>query len=128
MLSRPVDRKSGYGLGSLGDVTDISIPTVDYGPSLAQLGIGNSSSGINWGGMLNTGVNTGLSILKDIYGGPQPGTYIRTPQGGIYERLPEGSLQTQFSTFPTSGGSSILVWGALGIGVLFIVSKMGSKN
>lgn len=97
-------------LGSLGDATE---------PNLGET-------------LLTSGVDTGLSILKDIYGGPQPGTYIRTPQGGIYERLPENT------TFATSGfdltgatgsSSSLLLWGALGIGVLMLASRgKGSAN
>ena len=97
-------------LGSLGDATE---------PNLGET-------------LLTSGVDTGLSILKDIYGGPQPGTYIRTPQGGIYERLPEGATfgTSGFDTtmLSGSGGSSLLLWGALGIGILMLASRGKSSS
>jgi hypothetical protein len=89
----------------------------------------SAAGGFNWGGLVTSVANTGLSIAKDVYGGPRPGTYIRTPQGGIYYRSADGSTPGIMPTdLPSTFGSSgLLMWGVLGLGAVLIISKFAGK-
>lgn len=86
----------------------------------------SGSGGFNWGGLVTNVANTGLQIAKDVYGGPRPGTYIKTPQGGVYYRAGEGGVMP--TDIPSTFGSSgLLMWGLLGLGAVLIVSKFAGK-
>jgi hypothetical protein len=111
---------------SQGYVTDVAsaIPMFQVA---SPGGAPSATPGFNWGGIVTSIANTGLSIAKDVYGGPQPGTYIRTPQGGIYYRAASGTSPSVMPTDlgATFGSSGLLMWGILGLGAVLIISKMG---
>lgn len=110
----------------------------DYNPSDYTLNLPMSTpsiasgSGSNyWGNWFGKVTDTGLSVFKDIYGGVQPGTFVKTPQGGIIERLPSNSPSATLTSFPSIGTGmnigDIILWGGLGLLGLFVASRIGGK-
>jgi hypothetical protein len=114
---------SDLGLSGLGQDSSINLSLPNWG--------GDTTGGIQGGTSLISQIlagaaNTGFSILKDVYGGAQPGTYIQTPQGMVY-RMPEGSPAATITSLPglsSSGGTgTLLFWGAIGLVAVIAVAK-----
>ena len=101
---------------------DLSAPSAGiFAP--AAYGTPSSSTGFNW--------NNLISNLTAV--GSKLGTIALTPKGGYVATGPGGQtivsntgLPGSFSAFATGGTSNLLLWLAIGIGVVF-VAKAASK-
>lgn len=125
-----VDHMDRLGLGGLGAdasqgaegesvfVGGSGTPT--YDPST---GI---SPGVNWGNILTQGAGTGFSILRDMFGGPRPGTYVSTGPGGqsVVYRMPTDGQGFSLPNIGSPNTGSLLVWGAVILGGVLLVKSM----
>ncbi len=118
---------SDLGISGLGQDSSINLSLPNWGNTG-----GNIQGGTSLVSQIIAGAaNTGFSILRDVYGGAQPGTYIQTPQGMVY-RMPEGSPAATITSLPglsSSGGTgTLLFWGAIGLVAVIAVAKgLGGK-
>lgn len=113
------------GLGQF-DQFDPLDQNVPY-PTTAQ----QANPSYSWKDVFQQGAMTGFGILRDVFGGPRPGTYITSgPYGSSYQRLPQNAPSASFNL----GLSPPNMGGGLGIGTLLLIgggvlliSKLASK-
>ena len=72
----------------------------------------------SWKDVFQQGAMTGFGILRDVFGGPRPGTYITSgPQGSSYQRLPQNAPSASFNL----GLSPPNIGGGFGLGTLLLI-------
>lgn len=133
--------KGMSGLGNDDTIVDLSQFSNPIGDALPSAPVtipinlpvnGTGTGGFNAGQSLTLGINTGLSILKDIFGGPQPGTYIRQADGSIVYRMSDsntGAAQIlPGGGFSTIGGPNLTTMLLIGGGVLLLLAMSGGKD
>lgn len=118
-------------LGQDPNTTTLGFP-YNWGGAGDTVNVNPTGGGNWWEGVLAAGAGTGFSILKDVFGGPRPGTYIQSREGMIY-RMPEGQTGLNLSSMPPGFGigggmGTVLFWGALGLISLVVVSKVAAKS
>jgi hypothetical protein len=102
------------GLGNFNqyDPLDQGIPF----PTTAQ----RANPNYSWTDVFQQGAMTGFGIIRDIFGGPRPGTFMTSgPQGSSIQRLPENSLNAGANL--NFGVTPIGVGGGMGLGTVLLI-------
>lgn len=112
-----VNRKSGVGW-TVPPRRSFSQASQELGQLAGMHGIG----AIDWGNIINMGVNSASKILSARYGVPPEGTsvYTRDANGNITQTV-RNPLSASFGTFPATESGDILKWGLIGGGLLLVI-------
>lgn len=114
-----IDASHGPHIGwEAGNIQKARVWPIMEAPQQGNLGA------IDWGAIINSGVNATTNILTARYANPPAGTYVQTNADGsqTYYRQQPGAIGLQFPTVQSSGTTTLLL-GLAGLAVLLVLMK-----